>query len=321
MKLSNETKVGVLATISIVLLVLGYNLMRGKNIFTRDKIYYVRYDNAGGLAPAGHVRYKGMNVGHVLDIQLANDQSGKIEVSIAVMRDLKIPVGSEATVFSPDFISAKAINIEFSDASNYLASGDTLVPGYSSNGFQAVQSQAEALIVSLDSAINSISSVFDSETRSNLQKSIKSIESTLSYLDQSAATVDAMVSKNASRLERIFINIESITGNLSDNQDEINEILNNLTAISDTLKRAQFAATINEAREVLQQSSEVINKINSGQGSMGLLINDDSLYNNLEASSKSLDSLLVDIKAHPSRYVHVSVFGKKDKEPKDKGEK
>jgi phospholipid/cholesterol/gamma-HCH transport system substrate-binding protein len=310
-------KVGVMATIAIVLLVLGYNLMRGKSVFSRDNIYYIRYENAGGIAPAGHVRYKGMNVGHVLDIKLANDGSGKIVVSLAVMPDLKIPKGTTATVISPDFISAKAIQLDFSNGSEFYKSGDTLAPHIAVNGFQAVQSQAEALIASLDSAINSINSVFNSETKHNLQKSISSIESTLSNLDKSTSKVDNMLNNNVGRLDKIFANVESITTNLNKNQEQINAILGNLAAISDTVKRSEIGVTIREAKESLELVSEVMKKINSGQGSIGLLVNDDKLYKNLDNSSKSLDALLVDMKANPGRYVQFSVFGKKDKPAKD----
>ena len=310
-------KVGVLATIAIVLLVLGYNLLRGKNVFSRDNIFYIRYDNAAGIAPAGAVRYNGMKVGHVQDIKLANDGSGRIIVSVAVTPDLKIPVGSTATVVSPDFISPKAIQLDFTAVNKFYINGDTLIAGVARNSMKEVQSQAEALIASMDSAINSISGIFNSETKMNLQRSVKSIESTLSTLDKATSKVDVMLSDNVSRLDRIFSNVESITANLKNNQDEINTMLNNLTAISDTVRRSEVGATIRQAKEVLEQTAAVMNKINEGQGSMGLLVNDDRLYRNLETSSKSLDALLTDMKANPNRYVQVSVFGKKDKSAKE----
>lgn len=186
---------------------------------------------------------------------------------------------------------------------------------------EEVQTKAEALIVSLDSAINSISSIFNSETRLNLQKSIKSIQTTLITLDRATTKVDVMLNDNVSRLDRIFANIESITANLNQNHDEINTILSNLATISDTLRQSEISATIQQAKETLEELSVVIEKINSGEGSLGLLVNDDKLYNNLETSSKSLDSLLVDFKNNPDRYVQVSVFGKKDKSTKDSKKK
>lgn len=317
MKVSNEVKVGILATVAIVLLVLGFNLLRGKNVFSRDNVFYIRYDDAAGVASAGSVLFKGMKVGHVIDIKLAPDASGKIVVSIAIDREIKIPKGSTATVISPDIISPKAILLEFTTATDYYVDHDTLVAKISRKGLEEVQTKAEALIVSLDSAINSISSIFNSETRLNLQKSIKSIQTTLITLDRATSKVDVMLNDNVSRLDRIFANIESITANLNQNHDEINTILSNLATISDTLRQSEISATIQQAKETLEELSVVIEKINSGEGSLGLLVNDEKLYNNLESSSKSLDSLLVDFKSNPDRYVQVSVFGKKDKSSKD----
>jgi phospholipid/cholesterol/gamma-HCH transport system substrate-binding protein len=314
-------KVGVLATVAIVMLVLGYNLMRGKNIFSSDRTYYIRYDNAEGIAPAGRVRYKGMNVGHVQTIELASDGSEKIVVSVRVTPELKIPKGSTATVASPDLIGAKIIRLDFTNATEYYEKGDTLIPGTSSGGLRAVQSQAEALIASLDSAIVSINGIFNSETKQNLQKSIKSIESTLSNLDKSTAKVDQVLNNNVSRLDHIFANIESITSNLNKNQEQINAVLSNLSAITDSVKRSGITAAISSAKGSLAQVSEVMRKINSGQGSMALLINDDKLYKNLETSSKALDALLADLKANPGRYLQFSVFGKKDKSGNPAAEK
>jgi phospholipid/cholesterol/gamma-HCH transport system substrate-binding protein len=205
------------------------------------------------------------------------------------------------------------VQIEFSNSKDYVKTGDTLLAGYVSNGLQAVQSQAQALIASMDSAIGSINSIFNSETKQNLQKSVKHIESTLSTLDNSTAKVDIMLSENVGRLQKIFQNIESITTNLNQNQDKINEVINNLASVSDSVRQMDIAATIRQAKDVLVETSEVMNKINSGQGSLGMLVNDDKLYRNLEASSKSLDSLIVDMKSNPNRYVHFSVFGKKNK--------
>jgi phospholipid/cholesterol/gamma-HCH transport system substrate-binding protein len=139
-----------------------------------------------------------------------------------------------------------------------------------------------------------------------LKKSFASIQRSLNTLDN---TLD----KNSSRLDKIFLNIESITTNLEQNKEQITSILTNLNDITDSLKRAQFAETITQARDALQQTSEVMGKINNGEGSMGLLVNDPKLYAHLDSSAQSLDVLLKDVKEHPSRYVHVSVFGKKDK--------
>jgi len=307
----------VLAIVAIILLVVGYSLLNGKNLFGKHKYYYIRYDDAGGIALAGQVMYKGMNVGRVTSISLANDNSGKIVVAIAVIPDLKIPLGTKAAVVNPDIISEKAIQLNFSDSLIYHQKNDTIAAGAGRNGLQGVQSQAEALIASLDSALLSITSVFNSETKKNLRLSIESIAGTLSNLNQSTSKVDAMLHHNVNRLDRIFANTESITSNLSTNQEQVNTILSNLAAVTDSAQRNKIDQTIAQAQKSLEDVSVVMNKISQGEGTLGLLLNDEKLYRNLETSSKSLDDLIVDLKSHPGRYLQFSVFGKKDKPPKD----
>lgn len=147
--------------------------------------------------------------------------------------------------------------------------------------------------------------------------SIESIAGTLSNLNQSTSKVDAMLHHNVNRLDLIFANIESITSNLSTNQEQVNTILSNLAAVTDSAQRNKIDQTIAQAQKSLEDVSVVMNKISHGEGTLGLLLNDEKLYRNLETSSKSLDDLIVDLKSHPGRYLQFSVFGKKDKPPKD----
>ena len=306
LKVPNEFKVGVMATVAIVLAVLGYNLMRGKNSFNRERIYFAQYPQVNGLALAAHVRYHGMNVGRVQNMDLAKDGSGQIIVSMNVSPDLKIPRGSVAKIVQIDLFGTKAVQIDLSNASQILKSGDTLQAGVERDVISGVKDQASALLSSLDSVVNSVRQTFNNQTKESLQKSFVSIQHSLANLDQS-------ISANQTRLDHIFTNIESITGNLNQNKDQITAILTNFNAISDSLRRANVAQTMKQARDALQNVSGIMQKINEGNGSIGLLLNDKRLYNNLDAASKSLDALLKDFKEHPSHYVQFSVFGKKDK--------
>lgn len=309
LKVPNEFKVGVVATIAIILLVLGYNLMRGKNMLNREKILYAKYHTVGGLAVAGHVRYNGMNVGRVLDMRLAADGTGDIVVSMNVTPDLKIPKGSVARIIQTDLFGTKALQIELSKETEYLRTGDTLVSASEEDVVDAVKTSAATLLSSLDAVITSIKEVLNDETEENLRKSFANIQKSLNTLDK---TLD----NNSERLDKIFANIESITTNFDQNKEQINSILTNLDAVSDSLRRIQFAETILQAKNVLEETSEVMKKINEGSGTMGLLVNDPTLYANLDSSARSLDALLTDLKENPDRYVQVSVFGKKDKSKK-----
>lgn len=305
-KVPNEFKVGALATVAIVLAVLGYNMMRGKNAFNRERIYFATYPDVNGLALAAHVRYHGMNVGRVQNMDLAKNGSGQIIVSMNVSPDLKIPRGSMAKIVQIDLFGTKAVQIDLSNGTEILKSGDTLVSGVEADVISGVKDQAAALLGSLDSVVTTVKETFNSQTRDNLQKSFASVQRTLDNLDES-------VNNNQHRLDHIFANIESITNNLDKNKDQITAILTNLNAISDSLRRANVAQTVAQARDALQNVTEIMQKINEGQGSMGLLVNDQRLYNHLDSTTVSLDALLKDFKEHPGNYVQFSVFGKKDK--------
>ena len=305
-KVPNEFKVGVVATIAIVLAVLGYNLLRGKNSFNRDRIYFAKYAHVDGLAMAAHVRYNGMNVGRVQDMELATDGSGKIVMSMNVSPSLKIPKGSVAKIVSIDLFGTKAVDIQLSNGTEILQTGDTLQSGAEVDVISGVKQQASALLSSLDSVVTAVKETFDDRTRENLQKSFASVQHTLDNLDKS-------ISGNQGRLDNIFANIESITRNVNENKEQITTILTNLNSITDSLKRANIARTIIQARNALEEVNAVMQKINEGQGSMGLLVNDQRLYNHLDSATVSLDALMKDLKEHPKSYVQFSVFGKKDK--------
>jgi phospholipid/cholesterol/gamma-HCH transport system substrate-binding protein len=286
--------------------VLGYNLLRGKNSFNRDRIYFARYDHVDGLALAAHVRYNGMNVGRVQDMNLSSDGSGKIVVSMNVSPTLKVPRGSVAKIVQIDLFGTKAVQIELSSAPQFLQSGDTLRPAMEEDMISGVKNQASALLSSLDSVVNSVKQTFNNQTQESLQKSFISIQRSLDNLDKT-------ISGNQGRLDHIFKNIESITNSLDQNKDQLSAILTNFNAVSDSLRRANIVETVTQARNALAQVNEVMEKINEGKGSMGLLVNDQRLYNNLDSASASLDALLKDFKAHPGHYVQLSLFGKKDK--------
>ena len=306
MKIPNEFKVGALATVAIVFLVLGYNLMRGKNVLSRERVYYAKYDDVAGLAIAGHVRYNGVNVGRVQEIHLTEGGRGKNVVTMNVIPDLEIPRGSVARIVQIDLFGTKAVQIELSNQSGYLESGDTLLSTVGKDVVNDISAKAATLLGSLDSLVENVNSVFDVKTKASLQKSFAHIESTLDNFNKTLAST-------SDRLDRILANVESITTNLNQNKELVTQILTNINSVTDSLKRAQIAATFQNAHDALEKTDSIMKKINSGEGSLGLLVNDDKLYQNLQESSKSLDELLKDLKSNPGRYVHVSVFGKKQK--------
>ncbi len=310
MKISDELKVGILATIAIVMLVLGYNLMRGKDFLNKDRTFYAIFDRVDGLALASHVRYQGLNVGRVQDMRLLPDGSNRIRVSMSVTSDLNVPQASVARIVQTDLFGTKAIQIELSDREELARSGDTLIAAYEGDVINEVKVRAESIFASLDSLVKVMNTTFDKETRDQLRQSIASIQHTLAIIDQS-------LYENTGRIDRIFTNIDSITTTIQSHGGAIRTVITNFAAVSDSLQQAQITQTLRKANESLHRVNEVLDKINKGSGSLGLLVHDPGLYQSLDSSARALGMLVQDLQKNPGRYVQFSVFGKKEKSAKD----
>jgi len=314
-KLSKEFKVGLVAIVTIALFIWGFNYLKGLDIFKNHKTFYAIYPRVNGLTPANPVSIHGLNVGQVTNISFTPDMSGNIVVEFIVTTDLPLPKNSVANIFSSDLMGSKAIEIVLGDTNVYLDDGDTLVPEVEASLKDAVNQQiaplkhkAEELISSIDSAVVAIRGVFNKKTRDNLQNSIASISVTLRHIENASYNLDTLVITQKNRLVEILANIELITGNLKDNNENITNILNNFSTISDSLAKAQIPKTFDNINRTINDLAQVAEKINTGQGTIGLLLNDDKLYNNLQKASNNLNALLEDLQQNPKKYVRFSLF-------------
>ena len=315
MKLSKEFKVGLVAIATIAIFIWGFNYLKGLDIFKTYKTFYAIYPRVNGLMEANPVSIHGLNVGQVSRISFTPDMSGNIIVEFMVTTDLPLPKNSIANIYSSDLMGSKAIEIVIGDASTYLDDGDTLISEVEATLKDAVNQQiaplknkAEELIGSIDSAVVAIRGVFNRRTRENLRNSIESIRITLKNLESATYNIDTLVSSQKSRLAAILDNVESITGNLRENNENITNIINNFSTISDSLAKAQIPKTFDNINSTISDLAEVVEKVNTGQGTIGLLLNDDKLYNNLQKASNNLNALLEDLQQNPKKYVRFSLF-------------
>lgn len=320
MKISKEVKTGMLVLITIAIFIFGFNFLKGKNIFSSRDIYYAVYSNSSGIVEANPVQVNGFKVGRVKTIELL-DTTGRLLVTMAISdENFKIPKGTVAKIVSPEFLGGKAIELILGKSNEYFKDGDTLISQIDLSLQESVNAtirplkdKAEKLIGSIDSILTGMQSVFDKNTRSNLNKSFESIKNALQTFDRTVMRLDTMVASESDKISNVFSQIESLTATLASNNDKISSAIKNFSAISDSLAKANLSRTIENANSALLSVSKVMEKINKGEGSIGLLVNDEKLYKNLTSASGSLDSLLQDIEAHPKRYF--SVFGR------DKGDK
>ncbi|MDQ3192029.1 MAG: MlaD family protein [Bacteroidota bacterium] len=318
--MKKEVKAGILVTVAIALFVFGFNFLKGRDIFKKQLTFYAIYNNIDGLTTSNPVLVNGMAIGHVTKTQLLPGKTGEIIVAFTVdNEDLKIPVNSTAKIASMDLLGSKSIEIILGYADEYHKNGDTLRSSVQVSLTEEVNRQvaplklkAESLISSVDSVMTIVQTVLNEKAISNLAASFESLNKTMTSLERTAYRIDTVVGEERTRINIVMSNMESITTNFRNNNEELTKVLANLESITDSLSKSTIASTINNADKSLAQANSILDKINKGEGSMGMLINNDELYKNLEKSSAELDKLVRDIRLNPHRYLHFSLIGRKN---------
>ncbi len=312
MKIKNETKVGILAVVAIALLIIGYSFLKGNDVFTRENTYYATYSRVDGLTASKPILVNGFQIGRVSKMTLQPD--GQIRTEFKVTRNYAIPSNTVARISSTDLLGGKAIVFELGDSPVYAANGDELQAGVQPNIMEQVepiQKRAEDIAAVLDSVLSSINNTINAEFQRDFQRSINSIANSLQSIERITNQVDGLVGRERVRIGDIMANIESITENFRQNNEQITHIMVNLNEITDQVAKADFSQTITSANNAMADFQAIADRINGGEGSLGMLLNDEQLYDNLNNASKSLDELIIDMKERPGRYVHFSVFGRR----------
>ncbi len=313
MKISNETKVGILATVAIAILIIGYSFLKGNDVFSSDNTYYASYDRVDGLSVSKPVMVNGYQIGRVSKMKL--QANGQIVTEFKIKKDYAVPANSIARIASTDLLGGKAIVFELGDSQMYANDGDTLQANIERNileQVEPVQKKAEAVVAVLDSVLGSINNTINADFQRNFNRSIASIANTLNTLEHTTTQVDAIVGTQRTRLAGILQNVEAITANIKNNSEHINAVFANMNQFSGQLARADFETTLQSANKAVADFQAVADRVNEGKGSLGLLLNDEELYYNLADASKNLDELMIDLKKNPGRYVQFSIFGKKN---------
>ena len=325
MKIKKEVKVGIVTTLAIGCFIYGFNFLKGRDLFSSQRKFYAVYSNIDGLVEANPLMINGFKVGIVGKILLANDTTGNIIVTLLLDNDVKIPNNSVAKVVSSDILGSKAVELQLGSGMIYAESGDTLKSAMEDNLGQSVnkivaplQKKASDLLSSIDSVMVVVQQVFDENARANLSKSFESIKLAITSLETTSYRLDTMVNSEKSKISSILTKVNTLATTLANNSDKLGNVINNFSNISDSLAKSNLTSVIKNADVALGQASEIMTKINTGQGTMGMLVNNDSLYRKLDKSSEDLDKLLKDLRINPERYVRISVFGRKDRnKPKD----
>ena len=313
-----ELKIGVIGIFSIFLLIWGISFLKGNNIFENSNEYYSIYKNIDGLESSAPVRINGLTVGNVTDIYFHPNSSGDIIVKFTLNNDIKFPRNSIAKIYNSDIMGTKAVKLIYGNSNIFASAGDTLYSEIEDGLKDEVNKQvlplknkAEELISSIDSVMTVITTVLDKDARESLSSSLRSLNRTFSTMELAMVRLDSVIYKNDIRISNIIQNVESITTNLHNNNDFIATTLKNFEAISDSIAKSNIKSTINNLDKSLADFDKILQKIEKGEGTIGLLLNDKEMYNNLTSASNQLDLLIEDMKKYPKRYLTFSLLGGK----------
>lgn len=314
MKINNETKVGILTVFAIAILLLGYSYLKGSDVFSSDNRFYAVYRSVEGLTVSKPVLVNGFPIGKVSKMELQPD--GRTIVQFKIQHKYNVPVNTLAKLESTDLLGGKAIIFELGTSKEYAEDQDTLradVQGSLAESLQPIQRKAELLFAKLDSTLSSVNKILNPDFQKNVDRSFLSIANSLQTLEGTTKKLDNLVGAQSGHINNIMGNAEVVSSNLKVTTAHLQTVSTNFETFSTDLANGNVKQTLDNANKTVADLQATVAKINNGTGSISLLLNDDQMYKNLNAASGNLNNLFIDIKAHPSRYVSFSVFGKKDK--------
>lgn len=313
MKLSKEIKTAILVLSGILLFIFIFYYLKGENILDNSKKISAIYDNVEGLAPSAAVTINGHKIGKVQSIHFTNDLSGKLNVNMLIDSDFEFSKNSTAQLYEAGLIGGKAIAIipAFDGAPN-VESGDLLSsdvkPGLTdlvNQRLTPLQEKMETMMVSADTLLVNLNSLFDAQTKSNIKSSIAELSTTIASFKSTSESLNDLVVDNSSSIGQTITNF--------------NKISEDLTSLSTSLAAADFDTIMADLKSTISSFNQLLSAIENGEGSVGKLMKDEAVYNNLEVATKQLEELLEDMKLNPKRYVHFSLFGKKAKQYDSEG--
>ena len=311
MKLSREIKIAFLVIGGVLLFIFGFSFLKGKSLFKKDINIYTVYEEVEGLVEGAKVTINGLAIGKIIKIDFLPNTT-RILITMSIRSELDFSPQSEAILYEAGLIGGKAIQIDpVFDSNNIVKSGDTLVSGLKPGLTELINKQIEPLQLKIENMLTSADSLFigvgnilNNDSQENLKSILKNLSLSTSKINDASISLVEILKKNQSNIDNTF-------ENFADTSD-------NLKTITDSISQANLAVAINKFTNTIESLDGIVATIESGNGTMGKLVKDEALYQNLSQASKELEDLLSDLKSHPKRYVHFSLFGKKGKEEKSK---
>ena len=306
MKISKEIKTAVLVISSILLFIWGYSFLKGRDLFVHYKTLFVQYDNIEGLVPSAPITLNGLIVGKVLDFKIDN-KSGKVNVQLQINSDFPISKTSVAELYAPSPIGGKQIaiipdlkNETLAQDNDYLVAGNKLgITDELAQQLVPIKTKIEKLVDNANVMLLNVNDVLDAQLKQNLKNSLASLNATLAQFSIASKSVNGILATNDAKINSSLANVDKMTKNFA--------------TLSDSLSKINIGKTAKNLDKTMASVDRMISNLNGGRGTMGKMLNDDTMYKNLTKTSKELELLLQDVRLYPTRYVNVSLFGKKNK--------
>lgn len=312
--MKKEVKIGIYAIVILLCAWAGIRFLSGVDVFGRHAVYYARYEQVNGVQNAAAVMIRGVKIGKVSEIRVSPDDPTSVEVVLSIPRSYRLPVDSEAKIFSTSIMGSKAIEIVLGSSSEILESGSNINSGYTKDLMAVADSELDyykdkitTLVENFNTTLKSLNALVDNNN--------KSITEALAHLNSITAGLDGAIGKDKQQLADIVASIDKFTKALSENSAHIDSIMTNVDSVTSALAEKNAGESLGES---LAELNSVLAKINGGEGTVGRLMYDEELYANLTQASANLSALLADLKEHPKRYVHFSLFGAKNEADKQK---
>lgn len=299
MKLTKEIKIALVAIVGILVMYFGINFLKGMNLFSTNNAYYMTFDDIQGLGASTPIYADGYKVGTVDGLEYDYKENGPIKVKVDINKDLRIPQGSKAEIVK-DLMGNLQVNLLLANNPRERVEPGDVIPGAVNGGMMDKAANlipvVEKMLPKLDSILTSVNALLADPALAASLHNVETITSNLTVSTRELNTLMAGLNKQ----------VPGMIG-------KANGVLDNTNRLTANLASLDVQGTLNKVNQTLESAHQFTEKLNSNQGSLGLLMNDTKLYDNLTSTMGHADSLVIDLKAHPKRYVHFSVFGRKDK--------
>ncbi|MEE1358492.1 MAG: MlaD family protein [Segatella copri] len=299
MKLTKEIKIALVAIVGILIMYFGINFLKGMNLFSTNNTYFITFDDIQGLGASTPIYADGYKVGTVDGLEYDYKENGPIKVKVDIIKDLRIPQGSKAEIVK-DLMGNLQVNLLLANNPRERVEPGGVIPGAVNGGMMdkaaSLVPVVEKMLPKLDSILTSVNALLADPALAASLHNVETITSNLTVSTRELNTLMAGLNKQ----------VPGMIG-------KANGVLDNTNRLTANLASLDVQGTLNKVNQTLESAHQFTEKLNSNQGSLGLLMNDTKLYDNLTSTMSHADSLVIDLKAHPKRYVHFSVFGRKDK--------